>query len=98
MRVKVKSGWLYAGKEGDTLGPNVTCGQTWTPVLFDGDEDPEFCKADALQNVEAQNSTSNNTAMDAIALVRKMADSILENDVAHEDFDRMLQRIEQQHQ
>lgn len=65
-RVRVKEGWLYAGKEGDLLGENVFCEQSWTPVKWDNEEDPEFCKTAALEIVVAQNSTLNNTESDAI--------------------------------
>jgi len=55
-------------------------------------------KSCGRQNIKVSElSTSTNKQMDAIALVRKLADNVLDNDVAHEDFNRMLERIEQQH-
>jgi len=48
-RVKIKAGWGDAGQEGRRLGPDVFVEQEWTPVLWDGQEDPDWHKASGLE-------------------------------------------------
>jgi hypothetical protein len=53
-RVRVKQGWRNAhnaGREGTRLGFDVMCGQSWTPVLWDGEEDPDFHKSAGIENI-----------------------------------------------
>jgi hypothetical protein len=46
---EVKPGWEGAGKVAEILGESVIVnGMSWTPVLFDGEEDPEFFKSIGL--------------------------------------------------
>lgn len=52
VRVAVRFGWEDAGKQGTALGPPVFAGQAWTPVLWDGDEDPDFHKTAGLLVLE----------------------------------------------
>jgi len=48
----IKEGWEDAGLRGKVLGPDVICpnraGQKWTPVLWDGEEDPDWNKTAGL--------------------------------------------------
>jgi len=48
-RVKIKSGWEGAGREGVVLGETVLTGQEWVPMKFDDEEDPEFFKKAGLE-------------------------------------------------
>lgn len=51
MNVKIREGWEGAGKEGVMIGENIfVChGMEWAPVLWDGEEDPDFHKVAGLQ-------------------------------------------------
>ena len=55
MRVRIKPGWDKAGKVGKTLGPAIYAGQgmgqSWTPVLWDDEEDPDWHKTAGLDEV-----------------------------------------------
>jgi hypothetical protein len=48
--VKVKSGWDWDGRKGIMLGTlHYICkGLSWTPVLWYGEDDPEFYKTHGL--------------------------------------------------
>jgi hypothetical protein len=48
-RVRIRAGWDEAGKEGTIIGEPVFVGQSWTPVLWDSEEDPDFYKTVALE-------------------------------------------------
>ena len=51
-RIRVKNGWECNGLGGFCLGDSIeVSGTKWTPVLFDGFEDPEFFKTEGLENV-----------------------------------------------
>ena len=50
-RCVVRAGWDGEGKQGKVLGKNIFVEQYWTPVLWDNEEDPDFCKTDALEIV-----------------------------------------------
>lgn len=46
----IKDGWGSAGRQGKILGtPFNVNGMEWTPILWDGDEDPDWYKADGLE-------------------------------------------------
>ena len=45
----IKDGWEGAGTIGKVLGTNILLGQSWTPVLFDKEEDPELFKTAGLE-------------------------------------------------
>jgi hypothetical protein len=48
-RVQIREKWYEAGKTGRQLGPSVSIlGTSWTPVLWDYDEDPDWHKASGL--------------------------------------------------
>jgi chromosome segregation ATPase len=47
-RVTLRSGWGNCGRDGTAIGPNIELDQPWTPVLWDGEEDPEFFKTAGL--------------------------------------------------
>lgn len=47
--VVIKEGWDKTGLVGVALGSPVFVGQWWVPVLFRGDEDPEFFKMTGLE-------------------------------------------------
>ena len=50
VRCNIKLGWWREGKTGIVLGlQNFMCnGQKWTPLLWDDEDDPTFCKTDSL--------------------------------------------------
>ena len=49
-RVKVKDGWMDAGKEGRLVGPAFVTdgGQAWAAILWDDEEDPDWHKTAGL--------------------------------------------------
>jgi hypothetical protein len=48
--IKIKDGWEDAGRHGEQLGdPIEVNGMSWTPVLFQDEEDPDFFKTAALE-------------------------------------------------
>lgn len=50
-RVRIKAGWMDAGKEGDLLAGPVTDrkGQVWMVVQWDTSDDPDLHKASGLE-------------------------------------------------
>ena len=47
---KIRKGWWGAGKEFQILGPSINVkNQYWTPILYDGEEDPDFLKTEAIE-------------------------------------------------
>ena len=50
-KVRIKHGWGDAGKTGMQLADCVWCGQSWTPVLWDDEEDPDFHKTAGLDEI-----------------------------------------------
>jgi hypothetical protein len=51
-RVRIREGWQGAGKKGTALGmPLVVNGgeMKWIPVLWDGEDDPDWHKAYGLE-------------------------------------------------
>lgn len=45
----IKSGWFNAGQQFEILGDSINVnGMQWTPVLYNGEEDPDFLKTDAI--------------------------------------------------
>ena len=50
--VQIKQGWEDAGRIGKQLGEPIFVQQLWTPVLFDGEDDPSFFKTAALEEVK----------------------------------------------
>lgn len=52
-RVAIKSGFEGAGRRGWVLGSTLTLYENgtmkWVPVLWDGEEDPDWFKADGLK-------------------------------------------------
>jgi hypothetical protein len=51
LRVQIRDGWMHEGKQGTLLGPPVYAQQNWSPVLWDGEEDPDFHKTKGLIGV-----------------------------------------------
>jgi hypothetical protein len=50
VEVKIRSGWMCAGRSGVALGPSITVnGNIWTPILWHGDEDPSWEKTLSLE-------------------------------------------------
>lgn len=48
--VAIKEGWEGAGRLGYAVGPDVmVSGQEWTPVLWNGEEDPDWHKSAGLE-------------------------------------------------
>jgi hypothetical protein len=48
--VRIKSGWYEEGKLGITLGPPIVIhGMSWTPVLWESNDDPDFQKSVSLE-------------------------------------------------
>lgn len=50
--VRINKGWENAGRIGKKLGESILIEQWWTPVLWEGDEDPDWHKAAALTIVD----------------------------------------------
>ena len=50
-RVRIRAGWMDAGKEGDLLAGPIwdRKGQDWMVVQWDGDNDPDLHKAQGLE-------------------------------------------------
>jgi len=48
-RVRVKEGYGEYGKVGVQLGPSVWVEQSWTPVLWNDEEDPNWFKTAGLE-------------------------------------------------
>ena len=50
-RVRIRAGWMDAGKEGDLLAGSLRDrkGQDWMCVQWDVDEDPDLHKAAGLE-------------------------------------------------
>ena len=48
-KVRIRFGWVQFGKVGVIIGEPVFVGQSWTPVVWDDEEDPEFYKTVALE-------------------------------------------------
>jgi hypothetical protein len=52
-RGKIDDGWFNAGQEFEILGePIHVNGQDWTPIVYDGEEDPDFIKTAAVKIIE----------------------------------------------
>ena len=47
-RYKIKDKWDRAGEEGDYFGWIEINGMKWAIILAEGEEDPDFYKADGL--------------------------------------------------
>lgn len=47
-RVTIKDGWDGEGRTGKRVGPDIFVRQNWTPVLWDGEEDPSLHKSAGL--------------------------------------------------
>jgi hypothetical protein len=50
-KVRVRSGWLHAGRVGTKLIEIVVDQQAWTGVLWNGSEDPDWFKSAGLENL-----------------------------------------------
>jgi hypothetical protein len=50
-RVRIKESWMNAGRFATQLGPPVFVEQLWTPVLWDGDDVPDFFKTAGLESI-----------------------------------------------
>jgi hypothetical protein len=48
-RVRVRTGWDNAGQLGTVVGAQIHLGQWWCPVLWDDEEDPDWCKSSGLE-------------------------------------------------
>ena len=53
-KCKIKDGWVDEGKSGVVLGDSVWVEQFWTPVLWDGEEDPDFVKTAGIDIEEGE--------------------------------------------
>lgn len=54
VRVRIRGGWMDAGRKGRTIGPaKVVNGTSWTPLVWDGEEDPDFFKTAGLTGCDA---------------------------------------------
>lgn len=52
-RYQIKKGWCEAGKSGVRVGADFPInGQLWTPILWDGEEDPDWHKAAGLKRCD----------------------------------------------
>ena len=54
VRVRIKNGWDQAGRIGHVIGKLITTedGMSWTPVLWEGEEDPDWSKSSALEEFD----------------------------------------------
>lgn len=48
-RVRVKAGWMHAGKEGNFYGQHQVELMWWSVVHWDGDDDPSLHKSAGLE-------------------------------------------------
>lgn len=48
-RCRVKAGWEHAGREADLHATIEIGGRKWAVLVFDGDDDPDMYKAEALE-------------------------------------------------
>lgn len=51
-KLRIKKGWHQEGREGVRLGPDIIPPghqMPWTPVLWDGEDDPDFHKSVGLE-------------------------------------------------
>lgn len=54
-RIQIKEAWGDAGQQGLRIGKDyMVNGMTWTPVLWDGEEDPDFIKSHAIEPVPSK--------------------------------------------
>lgn len=49
LRVRIRAGWLDEGLLGTVIGAQVLLGQWWCPVLWDGEDDPDWNKSAGLE-------------------------------------------------
>ena len=49
-RVVIRPGWDQAGRRGTVLGPAVFVEQSWTPVKWEDEDDPDFFKTAGLSD------------------------------------------------
>lgn len=50
IKAKVKKGWYDAGKIFFILGDSVRVNvMDWTPIVYDGEEDPDWIKTSAVE-------------------------------------------------
>ena len=47
--VRIKNGWWDGGKTGIVIGPDVFTVQSWTPLVWFEESDPEFHKSVGLE-------------------------------------------------
>lgn len=47
-KIRIKDGWEDAGRLGQTVGNDIIQGNKWTPIVWDGEDDPEFHKTRGL--------------------------------------------------
>jgi hypothetical protein len=51
--VQIRPGWDKAGRRGVTIGKSVVVGGTfWTPVTWDGEDDPDWFKTAGLEVIK----------------------------------------------
>lgn len=51
-RRRIKEGWEGASKEGKVLGEQIVVnGIMWAPILWDGEEDPDWQKSVSLEEL-----------------------------------------------
>ena len=48
-KVRIKHGWPVAGKTGIVLAADIHLSQTWTPLLWDGDDEPSLFNTSGLE-------------------------------------------------
>jgi len=54
-RVEIRKDWEDAGKQGVALSNPIWSQQDWLPVLWDGEEDPDFIKVASIKIVKPTN-------------------------------------------
>lgn len=64
LRCKIKHNFEYAGKMGELLTTVMTPQRIWAVVIWDGEDEPELYKADALLIGHTETHWKNLTAQD----------------------------------
>lgn len=53
--IRMKAGFEDAGRLGQSLGEHITVnGMQWTPVLWDGEDEPDFVKSKGIEHLKVK--------------------------------------------
>jgi hypothetical protein len=48
-RLRIRAGWGDSGRQGTRIGPDVVLEQSWTPIKWDDEDDPDWHKTTGLE-------------------------------------------------